>query len=305
MKDRWNQAYYEQVRLLVEVLPLVMVEEDFALKGETAINLFYRDLPRLSVDIDLTYLPLVERDAALTAIEEAMHRLAASATRGVAGAPMAGGGGQATRALLRRGKAAIKVEVSPVGRGTVFEPQTLRVRPAVEDTFGFAEARVVAFEDLFAGKMVAALDRQHPRDLFDVKLLLENEGITDELFNTFLVYIACSNRPPHELLDPNHRDVSVTFKREFEGMTAQSLTIDLLEATRVQLVEEIRERLSGTAADFLRSLVLGEPDFEAIHLPQGAGLPAVLWKVENLKRLAAADRERFRKQAERLEALLS
>ncbi|WP_260683927.1 nucleotidyl transferase AbiEii/AbiGii toxin family protein [Rhizobium laguerreae] len=62
-----------------------------------------------------------------------------------------------------------------------------RVSERVEDQFGFAEMQVVAFEDLFGGKLHAAVDRQHPRDLFDVKLLYEHEELTDPLFRTFLV----------------------------------------------------------------------------------------------------------------------
>jgi hypothetical protein len=78
--------YREQVALLLRLLPIVGREEMFALKGGTAINLFVRDLPRLSVDIDLTFLPLTERDAALTAIGEGLQRIGALASRQIAGA---------------------------------------------------------------------------------------------------------------------------------------------------------------------------------------------------------------------------
>ena len=53
-----RERYADQVQLLVRLLPIVADERDFALKGGTAINLFYRDLPRLSVDTDLTYVPV-------------------------------------------------------------------------------------------------------------------------------------------------------------------------------------------------------------------------------------------------------
>ena len=195
----------DQVRLLVDILPAVAVEEDFALKGGTAVNLFYRDLPRLSVDVDLTFLPVRNREQSLADIDDVMNRIGAAGSKvqGVTSARIAGGGGGATRVLFQRGAATVKVETSPVTRGVVFDPGIKRVSPAVEDEFGFTETRLVAFEDLFAGKLHAALDRQHPRDLFDVKLLYENEGITDDLFRAFLVHVASSNRPPHELLNPN------------------------------------------------------------------------------------------------------
>ncbi|WP_436162846.1 nucleotidyl transferase AbiEii/AbiGii toxin family protein [Mesorhizobium sp. LjRoot246] len=65
-------------------------------------------------------------------------------------------------------------------RGCVFAPETRHVSAAVEDRFGFAEIQVVSFADLYSGKIMAALDRQHPRDLFDIRDLLANEGIADE-----------------------------------------------------------------------------------------------------------------------------
>jgi Nucleotidyl transferase AbiEii toxin, Type IV TA system len=61
-------AFFEQARLLVAVLPQVARHLSFALKGGTAVNLFVRDLPRLSVDIDLAYLPVQEREASLAGI---------------------------------------------------------------------------------------------------------------------------------------------------------------------------------------------------------------------------------------------
>lgn len=216
-----RERYVNQVRLLVDILPAIAAEEEFALKGGTAINLFYRELPRLSVDVDLTFLPIKDRAQSLAEINAAMDRIAAagSKVRGVTSTRIPGGGGGATRVMFQRGAATVKVETSPVMRGVVFEPEFKRVSPAAEDEFGFAETRLVAFEDLFAGKLHAALDRQHPRDLFDVKLLYEHEGITDDLFRTFLVYVASSNRPPHELLNPNLSPLDDVFEKEFSGMT--------------------------------------------------------------------------------------
>ena len=66
------ERYLNQTRLLLRVLSDIAAEEVFALKGGTAINLFYRDMPRLSVDIDLVYLPVRERDASLRDIGQDM-----------------------------------------------------------------------------------------------------------------------------------------------------------------------------------------------------------------------------------------
>jgi len=211
--------YAAQVQLLVRILPFVADEAALALKGGTAINLFYRDMPRLSVDIDLVYLPIEDRTTSLHNIDAALERIVEQINKGLVGAKaerIAGGGQNETRLLVRQGQAEVKVETSPVLRGTVYPVAYKPVTKSVQSAFGFAEMPVVAFEDLFAGKITAALDRQHPRDLYDVKLLYENEGLTDDLFRTFLVYLASSGRPPHELLDPNLLDLDKPFATEFE-----------------------------------------------------------------------------------------
>ena len=188
-------------------------------------------------------------------------------------------------------------------RGTVHPPETRRFTQRVEDELGFAEMTLVAFEDLFAGKLVAALDLQHPRDLYDVKLLFENEGLTDNLFRTFLVYVASSNRPPHELLDPRRVDIEPAFHAEFAGMTVDPLPLTELEADHEHLVSEIRARLDGNTMSFLLSLHDGTPDFNAIGLPHAAALPAVCWKLLNLERLRNTDPEKHPRQRAAIEQL--
>ncbi len=300
-----RERYAAQVQLLVDVLPAVAAEGAFALKGGTAINLFYRDLPRLSVDIDLTYLPVQDRGTSLAGIKVAMDRISERGGIGtIRSSRIAGGGGGATRVLFQRGAATVKVETSPVTRGVVFEPDRRRVSSAVEDAFGFAETAVVSFEDLYGGKIVAALDRQHPRDLFDIKQLYENEGLTDDLFRSFLVYLASSGRPPHELLNPNIRDLEAVFAKEFDGMTVLPVTVDELGTARDILIQDIRGRLSGRTAEYLFGLADGEPDFDLIGLPDAAGLPAIRWKLQNVETLKQQDPAKHRGQAIALERLL-
>lgn len=283
-----RETYEAQVALLVRVLPHVADENVFALKGGTAINLFYRDLPRLSVDIDLTYLPIRERAESLDEINAAMDRIAAAIETGIRGAKsqrVQGGGGGATRLLARLGNAEIKIETSPVTRGVVHDPEIRTVSAAVEDAYGYAEMQIVSFEDLFAGKLHAALDRQHPRDLYDVRLLYEHEGLTQDLFQTFLIYVASSPRPAHELLDPNLIDLGQPYAREFEGMTRTQVPLDILLATRLKLIADVQSRLDTNARQFLLTLQDGEPDFAAIDRSQAAHLPAVQWKLLNLNKL--------------------
>jgi predicted nucleotidyltransferase component of viral defense system len=175
----FGEVYRVQVSLLIRALPHIAAEDCFALKGGTAINLFVRDMPRLSVDIDLTYLPVEPRGPSLGTIDRAMARIADRLRRAIPKSTVTVGGSEnvVTRLFLRADGAQIKIEVTPVLRGCVYEPELRGVRPVVEDAFGFAEINVVSFADLYAGKIVAALDRQHPRDLFDVRDLLAHEGI--------------------------------------------------------------------------------------------------------------------------------
>ncbi|WP_280554044.1 nucleotidyl transferase AbiEii/AbiGii toxin family protein [Halomonas sp. 25-S5] len=301
-----REAYQAQVALLVRILPYVAEEDIFALKGGTAINLFYRDLPRLSVDIDLTYLPVKDRTESLAEINEAMDRIATAIERGIRGAQtqrIKGGGGGATRVLARLNGAEIKIETSPVTRGVVHDLETRSVSEAVEDEFGYAEIQVVSFEDLFGGKLHAAVDRQHPRDLYDVKLLYEHEGLTDDLFSTFLVYIACSSRPAHELLNPNFIDIDQPYAQEFEGMTKIPVSLDELQETRTRLIADIQSRLDDESKRFLLTLHDGNPDFTAIDRQQAANLPAVRWKLINLKKLIEQNAEKHIVQRKELEAL--
>jgi predicted nucleotidyltransferase component of viral defense system len=303
-----REQYMRQVDLLVRTLPYIARHEAFALKGGTAINLFYRDMPRLSVDIDLTYLPIEDRETTLKNIDATLDHISEDLLRNLRGVSVqriAGGGNNDTRILVRQGNAEIKIETSPVARGTVHPPERRRVSESVEETFGFAEMPVVSFEDLFGGKLHAAVDRQHPRDLFDVKLLYENEGLTDGLFRTFLIYVASSGRPLHELVRPSFAALEEAFVKEFEGMTTQPLNLEELKAAREQMTTDLLARLDDDAMRFLLSLHDGEPDFEAIGLPQAADLPAVRWKILNLEKLKAQNPDKHAEQRREIEGLQS
>ena len=302
-----RETYEDKVALLVRALPYVAEEPIFALKGGTAINLFYRDLPRLSVDIDLTYLPVKERNESLDEINSALDRLAASLEKGISGARaqrIKGGGGGATRLLVRLNGVEIKIETSPVTRGVVHDSEVRAVTEIVEDAFGFAEIQIVSFEDLFAGKLSAAMDRQHPRDLFDVMLLYENEGLTVDLFRTFLIYVACSPRPVHELLNPNPIDLDRPFLSEFKGMTQKPIALEELANTRERLFADIQSRIDDDVRRFLLGLHDGVPDFGAIQRPSAAVLPAVKWKLLNLEKLRLENPEKHAAQRALIESSL-
>ena len=290
-----NEVYRQQVALLVQMLPFVAKEPSLALKGGTAINLFVRNLPRLSVDIDLTYLPIEDRTTSLVGIDAAMKRIAERARGHLPGVHVAAGKlkpeGTINKLVVRTGGLQIKIEVTPVLRGSVFEPQLMPVSPAVEDAFGYAETTLVSFSDLFAGKMVAALDRQHPRDLFDIRDLLANEGLTDRLRTAFVVYLISHNRPAAELLAPRRRDIEIEFQTRFAGMTVAPVTLGELLGAREALIEAAANAMPEAHQRFLVSLERGEYDWSALDVNGVDQLPAVRWKLDNLAKLSPEQRE--------------
>ena len=186
----------------------------------------------------------------------------------------------------------------------VHAPELRAVSGIVEDEFGYAEMQVISFEDLFGGKLHAALDRQHPRDLYDIRLLYENEGLTANLFRTFLIYVASSGRPAHELLAPNLIDFDQPYAREFEGMTKTPVSLEQLLETRKRLIADIQSRFDDATKHFLLGLHDGTPDFDAIDRPRAAALPAVRWKLMNLDRLKIENPQKHAEQRALLAALL-
>lgn len=284
----FRDLYRRQVALLIRILPLVAEEESFALKGGTAINLFVRDMPRLSVDIDLTYVPVAARADSLAAIDAALKRIAERVRSALPDAQVLETPLQreaaVTKLLVRLQGVQIKIEVTPVLRGCVYEPELRSVSPSVEDAFGFAEIRVVSFADLYGGKIVAALDRQHPRDLFDVRDLLANEGIDDALQRAFIVYLLSHDRPMHEVLAPTRKDISIEFERGFQGMVDVDVALDDLVAAREDLIASAVHGMPHEHRRFLISFEEGKPDWSLLGIDASA-LPAVLWRQQNLDKL--------------------
>ncbi len=197
--------YRAQVELLLQTIPYIAKEEIFALKGGTAINLFIRSLPRLSVDINLTYIPNNDRETALGEISEGLGRIKADLEKSIPGISVTAVSreGEDAKINCQLQKAQIKIEVNTTTRGTINDPNLLKVDNKVQESFGrFTAIKVVSMAELYGGKICAALDRQHPRDLFDVKLLLENEGLTEEIKYGFLVALISHMRPINELINP-------------------------------------------------------------------------------------------------------
>jgi predicted nucleotidyltransferase component of viral defense system len=300
-----NTSCIDQVRLLVNLLPLVDQQTCFALKGGTAINLFLRNMPRLSVDIDLAYLPIQNWDESVDGIDKALGKIVADIEKRIPHVQVTSrilkGSGKRHKILVQQGTALVKIEVSPVLRGSVYLPEKRRISRNAEQRFGFASMTLLSFEDLFAGKICAALDRQHPRDLYDTYWLLQHEGINERLKNAFLVYLMGHNRPMAELLAPRSQDMLPLYRAEFEGMALKSIDPEQLQGTLQDLVARINKALSDDDRRFLIDFKQGKQDWKAFVLPEVEMLPSIQWKLLNLERMTP---EKRRQAVSKLEKVL-
>ena len=295
-----NPVYLESARLLTQVAPLVLVDDTFALKGGTAINLFVREMPRLSVDLDLVFPDhTVSREPALRRINEAVQQSVARLKKqGFQTRSLAATGAGETKLLVKRGGIEVKIEVNFILRGTLHPVRMASLTPAAREALqADLQIPVVSLEDLYGGKLVAAMDRQHPRDLFDVVQLFAHEGITPGIRRAFVVYLASHNRPVHEVLFPSLRDVRQEYEHDFKEMTVEPVGLDALLAAREQMARELQQGLTPEERRFLLSLVAGEPDWSTLGVAHLRELPGLRWKVQNLARLRETNPRKFSEQS--------
>jgi len=294
-----TDQYKRQVALLLQVLPEVAKEDCFALHGGTAINLFVREMPRLSVDIDLTYIPTEDRQISLDLIANSLIKIGAGLEKAIPKVQIAFKPA-ISKLLVSHHGAQIKVEVNQTNRGVLGDPVSMILCDKAQEEFdAFCEVPVVPFGQLYGGKICAALDRQHPRDLFDVKLLLENEGLISKMVPGLLLSILSSNRPIHELLNPNLLDQSSALTNQFEGMTSELFSYEQYEATRQKLIKTVQQNLNDQDKRFLLSVNNAEPDWSIYDFER---FPSVQWKLQNLVKLK---KDRPEKHLEQYNALLS
>ena len=304
------EPYRDQVRLMLEILPLVMAEPIFALKGGTAINFFEWDLPRLSVDIDLTYLPNHGRKESLAAIGEALARIGAEIERRLPPTRVTqtrqGDESLEVKLNCQRIRTRVKIDVNPSLRGHLLPTRDLPCSHKVQEQFeAFVEARCVSHGELFGGKICAALDRQHPRDLFDVRRLLDREGLTDEVRLGAIAGLVSHGRPIVELIDLARKDQRETFRSQFEGMPFEPFTYDDHQVTLEHLVGALRGSFSDDDRAFLLSFEAGDPDWSRVPIAALADLPAPQFKLMNIRKFRDASPERHKAGMSALEKSLS
>jgi predicted nucleotidyltransferase component of viral defense system len=289
--------YKAQVSLLLSILPEVGKEDCFALHGGTAINLFVRDMPRLSVDIDLTYIPVKDRATSFSNISQALLRIKATVEAIIPNTQITHKEKE-LKLLIATNQAQIKLEVSQVMRGIIAAASEMVLCDKAQNEFdAFCSIPVVTIGQLYGGKICAALDRQHPRDLFDVKHLLENEGFANEIKTGFLFCLLGSKRPINEMLYPNLLDQRAAMANQFEGMSDEPFTYKDFEATRNLLVQTIRENLTDVDKQFLLSFESGTPDWSLYNFEN---YPAVQWKLQNLQKLKEINAEKHSAQLKEL-----
>lgn len=300
-----DKSYADTVRLLLAVAPEVFANDIFAMKGGTAINLFVQDMPRLSVDIDVVFLPWqMPRDQALSAINSELAAIAQRVaplglqTRLVRSKDLGD-----TKLIVENDSSQVKVEVNVVFRGTVLPVERKPLSTKTRDLFGVEfDAPVLARDELYAGKLVAALDRQHPRDLFDVWQLYASGGLTDGMAECFVLYLAGHNRPPHEVLFGNDKDITAEYERAFVGMADVDCSLQSLLEARDRLRHELPQRLTLDHRRFLSGLVRTEPDWSLVRCQHAAQLPALRWKLANLEAFRQRRPVDFDAQARALDA---
>lgn len=290
--------YKNQVKLLIDVLPYIAKEECFALKGGTAINLFYNNLPRLSVDIDLTYIGFESRDIASANINNALKRIAddLNAKGYIANVQ---GNDIEKKIICSNKNAKIKIEPNYIIRGCIEKPEILEVSENVEDEFGYAQIQVVSKKELYGGKICAALDRQHPRDLFDVKELIEKDEINEELIKGFIAMLLSHDKPLHETLKPNIKNQTEIFEKQFQGMTNKNFSYVEHEQTLNNLINIIKEKIFPYKQHLLDFVSL-KGDLGNFKINNLEKLPAIKWKIKNLQKLQSMNIKKFEEQYNQL-----
>jgi predicted nucleotidyltransferase component of viral defense system len=307
MESNYAKPYWDQVDLLLQILPIVAQESCFALKGGTAINLFIRDMPRLSVDIDLTYLPLEPRTESLQGIERGLNNIR---TKILQKYPSFNVENMVTKQekrlnklVIDRRSARIKIEPNTVLRGALLPIIRLDLTQRAENLFSRAILDIpnLSIEEIYAGKICAALDRQHPRDLFDIKILYENGGITKKMQEMFVAYLASSSRPMSEILNPNLLDQHSIFETDFSGMANDSVGYEELEMVRKQLIHDIHNQMTDAQRRFLLSVKMGEPNWSVFPLENLDKFPALQWKLMNIQKM---DRNKHTIMVDQLKRIL-
>lgn len=297
-----NETYKKQVALLIRIMPLVYKIKDFAVHGGTAINLFIKDMPRYSVDIDLTYLPVKNREESIKEINNHLSTLKQQIEKVIPGIRIIH-----KSAVLKLqctfGGATVKIEVNGIKRGIIGEVEEKELCEKAQKEFKMScVARIVPFSSLYGGKIAAALGRQHPRDLFDYKYM-EVESF-DDIKNGLLFYLLGSDKPLLESLQPNPVNQKQALENQFKGMSDVPFEYTDFEIARKKLIEQVNQNLSDTDKEFLLSFENGNPEWDKCCAGDLSVYPAIQWKLKNIRTLKDTNSSKFNEGIEKLRKFL-
>jgi predicted nucleotidyltransferase component of viral defense system len=300
-----KDIYKKQVVLLIDILIEIAKEDSFALHGGTVINLFHLNMPRLSVDIDLTFIPFSDdRVHDLNVIRQSLELIKNRVKTIFPSIRFEDEkrAGEELKLLCSKNNVTVKVEVNQINRGLIADTCTKILCNRAEEEFNrFCEIKTVSVGQLWGGKINAALERQHPRDIFDVKNMLVETGFTEEIKQGFLFFLLCGKRPISEILRPNYIDQRVIFESQFMEMTNEYFSYEEFEKIREELVSLVNNSLSIKEKEFILSFVKGEPHWGQFDY---GNFPAIKWKLLNIAKLKHDNYNKYRQNIEKLRELL-
>ena len=297
-----NEEYKERVRLLLQIVPIVSKIDCFAIHGGTAINLFVQDLPRYSVDIDVTYIPVQTREKSLSAIKNCLNEVKDKIKTVI---PRIQIQEKPNKLICTYQGVFVKIEVNDVKRGVIADTVVMPLCKTAQDIFGvFCEAKIVPLSQLYGGKIMAALNRQHPRDLFDVKYMFDRIKKFDEIRHGFMFCLLGSDRPVIETLSPNLIDQREALDRQFAGMTTIPFSYEDYENTRLSLIEFVNSHLTDNDKHFLISFEEGAPEWEITDYSMFKEYPSVMWKLLNINNLKKINPNKHKQEIEKLKRFL-
>lgn len=296
-----NNIYAHKVELLLRLIPIITDEGVFAVHGGSAINLFLKDLPRYSVDIDLTYIPLENRKTSIDNINSHLKSISDKAKKAFKGMHIVPNPATCKLLCEYRGKQ-VKIEVNLTKRGVVGgEVLRLPLCDKAQTEFGlYCEADIVPKTLLYGGKIAAALSRQHPRDLFDVKYM---DISLEEAKEGLLFCLLGSDRPIHESFAPALIDQREAMENQFVGMTDTPFSYDEFEAVRTKLIKDVGALMTDADKRFFVSFEKAEPDWSAFAYPYFEKYPSVQWKLLNLRKLGKTNPAKMLAEASKLKEI--
>lgn len=297
-----NDKYRRQVALLIRIMPLIYRIQDFAVHGGTAINLFQKNMPRYSVDIDLTYLPLKARKESLEEINGNLLLLKRQIEKAVPGCKVVHKP-DVWKLQCTKDGATVKIEVNGTKRGGMGEIQEMELCEKARKEFNMTcKARVVSFSQLYGGKIAAALSRQHPRDLFDYKYM-ETDSF-DRVKSGLILALLGSDKPILESLQPNPINQEEALENQFQGMSDILFSYLDYESAREELKRQVNDSLTQTDKEFILSFEEGAPEWEKCCAGDLSRYPAIQWKLKNIRKLKETNPAKFQQGVEKLKAFL-